>query len=168
MIKRTIDREVKENQYLTKDIKDPFMKNYVDEQMYWYIRKAIFNKYCYYIFTIITIVCPIVSGVIFVLPISNNWIKPLSEVILGLSSLSAALLPLFEFKKKWGMYRDEAEQLKSFLVYYNMDGNLKNLVNNVERSKMHTHKKWYGPFQDKTLEENKEKKGDSKTEDKDT
>lgn len=148
MFKRTIERELAENRYLTENIEKPFIKNYCEEQLSWYTKKAVFYKYSYYIFTIITIVCPIISGIIFVLPIDSDSIKVVSEIILGLSAFSAAMLPLFDCRRKWGLYRNEVERIKSFLSAYNMDGDAKKLMKNMECSKRNTHENWYQRFQE--------------------
>lgn len=161
MFKRTIERELKENRYLIENIENPVIKKYCEEQLNWYTRKAIFNKYSYYIFTIITIICPIISGVILVLPIDGDGIKVISEVVLGLSAFFAAMIPVFDCRRKWGIYRNEAEMIKSFLIDYNLEGDTEQLMKKMESSKQNTHENWYQRFQEdniKRFEDGKEKK----------
>lgn len=148
IFKRTIERELRDNRYLTESIENLFIKDYCEKQLIWYTRKAVFYKYCYYIFTIITIVCPVVSGIIFVLPIDSDKIKLGSEVILGFSTVSAAMIPLLDCRRKWGIYRNEAEMVKSFLTRYNLDGDTEKLINHMEQSKQNTHENWYHKFQE--------------------
>lgn len=115
------------------------------------------NKYYYYLCTIITILCPIISEIILLLPIQNNtYPRVISGIVLGISSLVAALLPLFDFRKKWGIYRNQAEELKTILVEMSgNDGKNENdLLHKMEESVRETHENWMEPFKtDKGTEE---------------
>lgn len=157
MFERTMERELKENRYLIESIEEPFVKKYCEEQLNWYTKKAVFYKYSYYILTIITMVCPIISGVIFVLPIDSNNMKVTLEIILGFSAFSAAMLPLFDCRRKWGMYQNEVEMVKAFLICYNLDGDAEKLIKNIEQSKQNTHKNWCHQFQEEENNKNSEK-----------
>lgn len=122
--------------------------------MNWYIRKAVINKWGYYICTIVTIICPVISGVVCMLPIPSIYSKILSGVIMGISTIAAALLPLFGYKKKWGMYRNQAEQIKAVIAEYISKGH-NDIVSVIEKVKLQTHEEWMQPFRDDTCLEKK-------------
>lgn len=97
----------------------------------------------------ITIACPVVSGVIFFVPIEDTYSKLISEVVLGISTIAASMLPLFGYKRKWGLYRNQAEQMKSILAKYSLDENSIDIIQEIEKIKLQTHEKWMQPFNDK-------------------
>lgn len=148
-INNTFEKEIKENLYLIESIKNPLIKARSESNLKWFIRKAVKNKYYYYLCTIITILCPIISEIILLLPIQNNtYPRVISGIVLGISSLVAALLPLFDFRKKWGIYRNQAEELKTILVEMSgNDGKNENdLLHKMEESVRETHENWMEPF----------------------
>ncbi len=142
-------KEFKQNKYLVDEIQDDFLKKYVESNLKWYIQKAVKNKWGYYICTLITIICPVIAGIILLMPIEDTYAKLVSEIILGISTIAAAILPLFGYKRKWGMYRNQTEKMKSVLAEYVSDTNSINLISEIEKIKLQTHEKWMQPFNDK-------------------
>lgn len=135
--------------YLINKISDEFLKEYAKNNLMWFVKKAVWNKYCYYICTLITIVCPVVSGLVFFMPVGNICSRLISEIILGVSTIAASMLPLFGYKKKWGMYRNQAEQIKTILVKYLQNKNQYDIITEIEKVKLKTHEKWMQPFNEK-------------------
>lgn len=142
-------KEFKENKYLVDRIQDDFLKKYAESNLKWYMKKAIIHKWGYYICTLITIICPVISGIVLLIPIEDIYTKLISEVILGISTIAAAMIPLFGYKRKWGMYRNQTENIKAILAEYVSDTSSVDLVLKIEKIKLQTHEKWMQPFNDK-------------------
>lgn len=144
MIKKLADNEFELNKFLLDQIKDEKIKQRISQSLYWYIKKAIATKYLYYALTIVTIVAPTISAIVLnsTLPVDSS--KLISTIVLGCSSVSAALLPLFNYHKKWVIYRNQAEDIKRILAKELAKDSIdeKELLASVEKSTLSTDKKW--------------------------
>ena len=136
--------EIEENQYLTENIQDPVIKNRIVYNLTWYIKRACGTKFWFYCFTILTIVCPVVSGIVLTSPLEDSFAKMLSAIILGISTVAAALLPLYGFHKKWTLYRNQAEEIKHILITAYCEKNVSDeeLLHRIEESIKATDEKW--------------------------
>lgn len=135
--------------YLINEISDEFLMEYARNNLMWFVRRAVWNKRCYYMCTLITIICPVISGLVFFMPLEDICSRLISEIILGISTIAASMLPLFEYKKKWGMYRNQAEQIKTILAKYLQNKNQYDIISEIEKVKLKTHEKWMQPFHEK-------------------
>ena len=115
---KDIQSEIAENKYLSEAIQDPFIQLRIQSSLEWYIRKAQKNKHYFYIFSMITIICPILSGVVNLIEV-NEQLRIFSSGIMGCSSVTAAFLNLFNVNKKWMLYRNQAEGIKRMVSLLN-------------------------------------------------
>lgn len=120
--------------------------------MHWYIRKAVQYRFSFYFFSIIAIVCPLVSTVLLNSNVNealgitvNYWI------IAGLSivtSLASSMLALFNMKEKWNIYRSAAEYLKMEYIEFISDEKVRSqeeieqYVKRINTHMQQIHVKW--------------------------
>jgi len=116
VIKKIADKEWNNNKYLIEAIKNnETIKKRVENCLRWFINKAVLYKCCFYLFSLITIILPVASGIIISIPTEVPTIKLLYSILSGLSAIAASVLNLFDFRKKWGLYRNQAEEIKRIL-----------------------------------------------------
>jgi hypothetical protein len=150
MFAKIVNREIEENKYLLEYIQDSFVKSHLEACLKWYIKKAVAHKYYFYFFTFLTIFSPVVSGVILGISGENFVLKIISSVFMGISTIAAALLTMLDSRKKWGIYRNQAEIIKGILVQcYLEKENVDDLLEKIEKSMERTHEKWLENFQGK-------------------
>lgn len=80
----------------------------------WYMRKAIFYKYLFYILSVINISLPLASSAIMALYERSD----IGIILASITSLSAALLALFNARERWTTYRTAAENIKGQYSLY--------------------------------------------------
>lgn len=155
-IKRRIEKEIKENEYLSEYLEEKIVKNRVESSLRWFIEKAVKNKYYFYIFSILNIVWPIATGIVLSLPMDVDRMKVCITILMGMATITAAMLPLMEFHKKWSIYRDQAEGIKRIACISFLNQGEKNeqdsekegkdrekdLLQDLEESMWQTHKGW--------------------------
>lgn len=98
------------------ELENPCIKQRAASCLKWYIEKAVKNKYYYYILTMFTIVCPLISTIILCASRERLGIKIASVTATAISTTAAALLTMLDVKRKWGIYRSQAEMLKTQLA----------------------------------------------------
>ncbi len=147
MIKKVSEKEFEDNKFLVDEIQDEFVKNFVTSNFKWYIRKAVQNKYYFYILTSLTIICPIISSVFSIVDaeLSSLPFRCLGIIFTGVASVSAAFLVMFDCRKKWAIYRNEVENLKSILAK-RKNQTSEELVAEIEESMSETHEEWMMTF----------------------
>lgn len=148
-VRKEIERELNENEFLVSNIQDSFLKARVWGSYKWYASKAVKSKYRYYSLTIITILFPILSEIILCIPLDETISKVMVSVVLGGSTLCAALLTMLDVRHKWEIYRSEAEYIKNMLTVYYFepdDAKKKEIMKELEKSYEDTHKKWRESF----------------------
>lgn len=137
-------KEYADNKYLIDFLQNEKIKNRVSANLFWYIKKATESKYGYYTLTIITIVAPVVSAIILNGPFEGGITKLVAGIILGFSTIAASLIPLFNYHKKWIIYRNQAEDIKRILAEAYIDDNLDEnvILEKIEKSIAKTDEKW--------------------------
>lgn len=142
-----IKSEIAENKYLSEAIQDPFIQLRIQSSLEWYIRKAQKNKHYFYIFSMITIICPILSGVVNLIAV-NEQLRIFASGIMGCSSITAAFLNLFNVNKKWMLYRNQAEGIKRMVSIYVTNGQTdkETFIEQLESFMGETHKSWMEYF----------------------
>lgn len=144
MIKKLVEKEMESNQYLWEQIQDPIIKERIAYSFEWYTRKALTNKYMFYTLTAMTIVCPVISGIVLG---DGEGAHQVSMIFMGLSTIAAAFLTMTDARKKWGIYRTQAEILKKKLALYKYsDEDEGELLKAMEASMEQTHEQWSEPF----------------------
>ena len=140
----TFQREYNDNTYLLDTITNDNIKRRIDYNLKWYISKAVKAKRWYYILSAATIVAPIISGIIISINTNKNIVNLISAFILALSSISASFLNLFDLKMKWSLYRNQAEEIKRFLVFFSTSEEMSefDLLKAIEESIQKTDRKW--------------------------
>lgn len=117
--KKLAQKEYDKNDYLLKTITNPVLENRISEELEWFISASVKAKYWFYVFSVITIVSPLLSAIFLDFQETTNIIlKVLVSVLSLLSSASAALINLFNCKNNWRIYRRQAENIKSYLSAY--------------------------------------------------
>ena len=165
-------KEIEGNKFLSQNIKNQFIRKRADNCLQWFIHKAVKNKYWYYSLSVLTIVGPVASEIVINMSDWNPYARLISSIILGISTIAAAFLNLFDVRRKWGVYRNEAEDLKRILSMFEAKGdneketeegdeieaekengkekNERMLLEQMEESMDSTHKKWMEPFNKNT------------------
>lgn len=112
----------------------------------WYSRKAIFYKHLFYILSLINIVAPLISSILY----TNLNKNLLGTILASITSLSASLLSLYNVHDKWINYRDAAEFIKSqFILYvlkaepYHSDNCHALYLIEIEKYMAQIHTNWY-------------------------
>lgn len=149
-MKKEIEREIKENDFLFKKIDDEFIREREYVNFKWFVGKAIKNKYYYYILTSITIIYPVISEIMIFVPTTEVKVKLITGAILGTSTIAAAMLSMLDVRRKWGIYRNQAENIKNMLTQYGIETNKTKkdeIVKQLEESYSDTHEEWMTPFQ---------------------
>lgn len=103
-------KEWKEVQCLLTDGKSPeqICKARTVYSMKWYVDKANFNKWIFYVFSIIGIACPLINAVLVVC----CDCKMITVLLSSITSMAASILAITNAKSKWENYRSAAEFLK--------------------------------------------------------
>lgn len=131
-------------------------KRWTQYNMSWYIKKANRNKCCFYVFSIITIVFPILNAlfqnsvidlIVAYLAIDKEVLSFFSTAISLMASLAGSLLALFNFREKWNLYRTAAEKLKSEYVEFEVKADktpqdIEEYVCRMNRYMEKIHNKW--------------------------
>lgn len=151
-IEKKIRKEISEYKFLFDIIEDDFERENLLVEFEWYVRKAVKFKYRYYILSMISFLCPIISEILICVPNEPLIVKIITGIMLGGASFAAALLAMTDAKNKWNMYRSEAETIKRTLREYYREGDAgkrKKLLESLENSYSKTHEKWMKYFQEK-------------------
>ena len=144
-------KEYDENEYLIREIKNEVVRNRVAYNLNWFIKNAVKIKFLFNILTIITIIAPISSGIILNFFDYSFIFRFVSNVILGISSISASFIATFDLKKKWELYRVQAEKIKHILsediIYGDRDD--KDILERIEKSIRNTDEQWVNSLRKK-------------------
>ena len=145
-------KEWKEVQCLLADDISPeqMCKIRTEYAMKWYVENANLNKWLYYIFSIIGILCPLVNAV---------WVvccdyKSISVLLSSVTSMAASILAITNAKSKWENYRSAAEFLKREYVLfqtatgiYNDENRAAKYLQNIEDYMQSIHFNWQKIFE---------------------
>lgn len=144
-----------------KEVKNYLLNDSTDQQavckerteycLNWFIKRACLHKTLFYIFTIISTACPLLSSVILVC----IDCKLLTIILTSITTMSGTLLAMFNCRGNWDNYRSTAEYLKKeYCLYKGMvspydgkDREEKYLMN-IEEFMGQTNKKWKEFFED--------------------
>lgn len=151
-VERKIRKELSNYEFLFENIENGLEKTSILVEFEWFVRKAIKCKYRYYILSFITFVCPVISEVLICMPSEAYVIKVITGIILGGSSVAAALLVLLDVKNKWNIYRNEAENIKWILRKYNSEKDIhkkEDLMKELADSYSKTHEEWRRSFRER-------------------
>lgn len=145
------DKEYDDNKYLLDQIKDDNIRKRIDQSFKWYNDRAVSSKKSYYAFSLFTIVCPAASTVVLLLSSGGGAVDPvkvISGILMAVSSCMAAFITLFDVRNKWGIYRNQSEQIKSLLAQHLIDDKKdeKELLREIEQSMTASHKEWQKCF----------------------
>ena len=118
----------------------------------WYIRKAIWHKYLFYILTGISMVCPLLNAVAAV--VCDG--KLAAVILASVTTLATSILGMTRSQVKWNNYRTAAEYLKSEYVLfeakvepYNSDARAVVYMKTIEQFMRNIHIRWENGFQKK-------------------
>lgn len=144
LFKSLAKKELSDNDFLLEKITDKYIKRRIEISLRWYTYNAIKGKICYYFLTLLTIIAPVVSTLLLNLTDTNSPEQIASSIILGISTLAAALLGMFDFQKKWGLYRIQAEKIKQYLALFETNEPEHDLLVKIENSIKSTDEEWLG------------------------
>lgn len=127
----------------------------------WFTKKAIINKRRFYLFSIVSIVCPLLNT------IETVWFDyaEIAVILSSLTALSSALLALFNAREKWNNYRSAAEFIKNeYMLYQAYAAPYENekcrdeiYLKTIGDFMQRTHKKWQTYFDQATDQEHKDR-----------
>ena len=143
--------EIDKNRFLVDTIKDDNIKNRFKTSLEWFIEKSVKAKYWFFVFSVITIITPVISSIILDLQDCDCIIKISVSILSALTSISASFLNLFSCRNNWILYRNQAEKIKHILAIHinNPDYTEEKMLNDLESSTA---------FTDETFIKNTEKK----------
>lgn len=155
---KTKDREYEENKFLLDQIENEFIRKRISQSFRWHNDRAVFAKKCFYGCSVFTVLCPTASTVVLLLP-SGAAVKLISAILMAISTCMAACLTLFDLRNKWGIYRNQAEEIKAMLAQHLIDHaeSEEDLLQKIEESMRTSHAQWQkcfdknAPQQDKLL-----------------
>lgn len=139
----------------------------------WYIKKAILNKWIFYILTSISIASPLLSTVL--VQVCKDGKELVTVILAAMTTLATSVLAMTNARMKWDNYRSAAEFLKTeYTLFqarvepYNGEDRTSVYLNKIEDSMKQTHSKWEKRFQgtEKIPEKNKTESIDDKDPDK--
>ncbi len=148
-IKRIAEKEFEDNKFLLSQLENPYIKQRAESCLKWYIENAVKNKYYFYILSTFTIVCPLISTIILCASAESFCIKIASTTATAISAIAAALLNLLDAKRKWELYRSQAEILKTELTLQDCEETKRSdreFLETMEDSMKKTHEYWVEPF----------------------
>lgn len=168
MSKGVVDRmsEWREVQALFTGQNDPeqICRKRTEYALNWYIRRAIKNKYMYYVFSCIGIICPLVCNIL-VICIED---KMVTVILSSITSFAASMLALTNARAKWENYRSAAEMLKrEYTLFLSETGiysgkkRVSRYLHNIEGYMQETHGNWQKNF---NVDEGKEERNDYRSE----
>lgn len=142
-VKKQAEKEFNDNQHLVDNISDETIKKRIKTCLNWYIKSAVKAKRFFYTFTIITIVAPILSGILINIPMPDPYAKIISSFFAGLTAVCASSLSLFNFRKSWEIYRAQAEEIKRILANKLCEpASDQEVLKRIEQSMQSTDKRW--------------------------
>lgn len=143
-IKDKIEKEMKDSEILLDKLSDPKIKTRTEKNLQWFVEKAVKNKIYYYTLSIISFLGPITINIAMVFSTERVEIRLLFAIASGVDAFASYLLQLFDVRKKWGIYRNQAEMIKSGLSLYGLSGhdNPKEFVEKMEADIAQTNGKW--------------------------
>lgn len=98
--------------------KDEDIKKYVAHELYHYAKRAKFNKRCYYIFSIISLIAPAIALVVNNSFEAEFFSKVCVSTLSAVATISTGVNGLVKFKETWIRYRSYCEILKRELTEY--------------------------------------------------
>lgn len=145
--KRSKTTEIEDFESLYRNIQNDVVRERIKSTGEWYIRHAKFYKILFYVFSIISIVLPLIISSVNVLGAGHeNEIRVVTTITSAIVSLITALLTFTKCGEKWTLYRSTIEMMKSELALYNCknrtDEELEKLVFKLEKIMNQEHNKW--------------------------
>lgn len=117
--KKSKTTEIEEFESLYRNIQNDVVRERIKSTGEWYIRHAKLYKILFYVFSIISIVLPLVISSINVLGTGHeNEIRVVTTITSAIVSLITALLTFTKCGEKWTLYRSTIEMMKSELALY--------------------------------------------------
>lgn len=148
-IRAIAEKEFDDNKFLLSKLENPYIQQRAESCLKWYIESAVKNKYYFYILTTFTIVCPLISTIILCVSTESLGVKIASTIAASISAIAASLLTMLDVKRKWGIYRNQAEILKAELTLQGCMEKKRTdeeFWETIEDSMKKTHEYWIEPF----------------------
>ena len=152
-MKSTIEKEMQDCECLINKIGDLNNKEHIKNSLRWFVEKAVKNKGYYYLLSIISFLAPAIVSVVMVFSTEKTMIQIVLAIVSGSAAFSSYLLQLMDVRRKWRLYRNQAEIIKSSLSLYRTPGHTdeSELVKTIEASMNQTHGRWLRYFRDKSF-----------------
>lgn len=152
-----------------KEVQSLFMENNLPEQicksrteyaMRWYIKRANVNKWIYYCFSFIGMLCPLVNAVLAVC----MECKVTTVLLSSITSFATSTLAITNARSKWENYRSAAEFLKrEYTLFqakvgvYNEDQRTSVYLQTIEDFMQKVHINWQKIFEKDASKKKSEK-----------
>ena len=102
-------------------IRDLKTKARLKNNFHWFVKKAVYCKFFYYLFSVVAFLGPALGAVLSGIEFAS-YKNAIMIFIMFLSSFSTFLLSLTGVGYKWKLYRDQTENIKRMLSLYEDDG----------------------------------------------
>lgn len=116
----------------------------------WYIEKASMYRVYFYIFSIISIVMPLIITIVnngVVWSVDSSRARNVVTICSAIASLAASFLAFFKFQEKWLLYRSTAEEMKAELSQFQAgkltDESEKQLILKLEEHMRKERTEWF-------------------------
>ena len=119
-------KEQKESKYLYENIEDEFVRKHIETNMTRSIKASVLNKRCYYIFSSLSILPPILVTIFQTLDthvFTHNDLRVYTMILMTITMISSSVIAIFNFKEQWKINRKLVEKLKTELVSFNIKKN---------------------------------------------
>ena len=125
-------------------LQEPDIKMRTEENLRWFVEKAVRNKVYYYTLSIISFLAPITINIAMVFSTENVRVRLICAVASGVAAFTTYLLQLLDVRRMWGIYRSQAEMIKSNLALYGLPGHDDpvKFAEKTEDDMAQTHEKW--------------------------
>ena len=148
MYKSSIEREKADCESLLNKLKNPVIKERTKTCLYWFVEKAVRSKVYYYVLSTLSFLAPVVINIAMVFSVERLEIRLFVSIASGCAAVSAFFLQLLDVRKKWGIYRNQAEIIKNSLALYGTADHKdeEEFIKMIEASMSQTHEKWMKDF----------------------
>ena len=119
-------KEQEESKYLYENIEDEFVRKHIEATMVKSIRASVLYKRCYYIFSSISILTPILVTIFQTLDsqvFTHNDLRIYTMFLMTITMISSSVIAIFSFKEQWKVHHKFVERLKTELVNLHVNKN---------------------------------------------
>lgn len=145
-------KEQESSRYLYENIEDEFVRKHIEATIIKSIKASVIYKRCYYVFSSLSILTPILVTIFQTLDsqvFTHNDLRVYTMFLMTIAMISSSVIAIFSFKEQWKIHHKFVEKLKTELVslnvkkssgeeleYEEFTANMQSLINEFNRETM--------------------------------